>query len=203
MRQPTAHVVHVDSTCSRSHGRARKRYGDAVSAPTGQIWTVLPLKYEVKGSSGKVSTCVSLPRSLNEMRGSPATSSAKRVQRAQRMHRSRSSATRSLIGIGFSKWRFSSTKRLSPGPKAKVWSCSGHSPPRSHTGQSSGWLMSRNSSTPSWAFLTPGVVVWTTIPSATGVVHAGGSPRTPSISTRHMRHIPTGAMRGCQQKRGM
>ena len=63
--------------------------------------------------------------------------------------------------------------------------------------------MSRNSSTPSWAFFTPGEVVCTTIPSATGVVHAGGRPRTPSISTRHMRHIPTGFMRGCQQKRGM
>ena len=30
--------------------------------------------------------------------------------------------------------------RLSPGPYAMVWSCSGHSPPLSHTGQSSGWL---------------------------------------------------------------
>ena len=27
------------------------------------------------------------------------------------------------------------------GPNASVWSCSGHSPPRSHTGQSSGWLI--------------------------------------------------------------
>ena len=44
MRQPTEHVVHVLSASSRSHGRALKRYGLAVSAPTGQIWTVLPLK---------------------------------------------------------------------------------------------------------------------------------------------------------------
>ena len=36
-RQPTAHVVHVLSTCSKSHGRAVKRYGFAVNAPTGQI----------------------------------------------------------------------------------------------------------------------------------------------------------------------
>src|SRR5438093_5800716 len=100
MRQPTAHVVHVDSTCSRSHGRARKRYGDAVSAPTGQSWTVLPLKYEVKGSSGNVSTCVSLPRSTNEMRGSPASSSAKRVHRAQSTHRSRSRCTSELMEMG-------------------------------------------------------------------------------------------------------
>ncbi len=43
-RQPTAQVVQVDSTWSRSHGRAANRYGVAVSAPTGQICTVLPEK---------------------------------------------------------------------------------------------------------------------------------------------------------------
>ena len=36
-RQPTAHPVQVDSTCSKSHGRAANRYGVAVKAPTGQI----------------------------------------------------------------------------------------------------------------------------------------------------------------------
>ena len=63
--------------------------------------------------------------------------------------------------------------------------------------------MSRNSSTPSCADFTAGDCVVTTMPSATGVVHAGGRPRTPSISTRHMRHMPTGFIRSCQQKRGM
>ena len=63
--------------------------------------------------------------------------------------------------------------------------------------------MRRNSSTPSWAFFTPGVWVWTTIPSVTVAVQAGGRPRCPSISTRHMRHMPTGFIRSCQQKRGM
>ncbi len=57
VRQPTAHVVHVLSASSRSHGRALKRYGFAVSAPTGQICTVLPEKYELNGSSGNVITC--------------------------------------------------------------------------------------------------------------------------------------------------
>ncbi len=87
-------------------------------APTGQIWTVLPEKYEAKGSSGNVLTWVCAPRSMKWMRASPATSSAKRVQRSQRMQRSRSRSTRSEIGIGFSKWTFSSTKRDSPGPNA-------------------------------------------------------------------------------------
>src|SRR5438105_12207444 len=41
--------------------------------------------------------------------------------------------------------------------------------------------------------------------SATGMKHAGCrlNPRGPLISTRHIRHMPTGFMRGCQQKRGM
>ena len=82
--------MHVDSTSSRSHGRARNRYGFAVSAPTGQICTVLPEKYELNGSSGKVLTSVSEPRPMKWISGSPATSDAKRVQRSQRMQRSRS-----------------------------------------------------------------------------------------------------------------
>ena len=73
-----------------------------MSAPTGQICTVLPEKYEANGSSGKVITWVLLPRWVKLMSGSPATSRAKRVQRSQRMQRSRSRNTRSLIGMGFS-----------------------------------------------------------------------------------------------------
>ncbi len=80
-----------------------------MSAPTGQICTVFPEKYEEKGSPGKVSTWVVFPRDTKWISGSPATSSAKRVQRAQRMQRSRSRSTRSEMGIGLAKWRFSST----------------------------------------------------------------------------------------------
>src|SRR3546814_2917042 len=40
-----------------------------------------------------------------------------------------------------------------------AWSCRSHSPPWSQIGQSSGWLISRNSITPSRAFLTIGVSV--------------------------------------------
>ena len=43
IRSPMA-FGYVESTSTRSHGRALKRYGFAVSAPTGQIWTTLPLK---------------------------------------------------------------------------------------------------------------------------------------------------------------
>ena len=43
----------------------------------------------------------------------------------------------------------------------------------------------------------------TAIPSVTGNEHEICSPRRPSTSTRHMRHIPTGFIRSCQQNRGM
>ena len=102
-RHPTAHVWHDVSTVWRSHGRARNRYALAVSAPTGQIWTVLPEKYDENFSSGYVITSVSAPRPPKSISGSPATSAAKRVHRPHWMQRSRSSSTRSLIAIGFSK----------------------------------------------------------------------------------------------------
>ena len=44
-------------------------------------------------------------------------------------------------------------------------SCRSHSPPLSQIGQSSGWLMSRNSSVPWRPFFTFGVSVRTTMPS--------------------------------------
>ncbi len=87
-----------------------------MSAPTGQICTVLPEKYDVKGSSGNVLTSRRSPRPMKSIWASPATSSAKRVHRLHWMHRSRSNRTSSEMGIGFSKCRFSSTKRDSPGP---------------------------------------------------------------------------------------
>ena len=87
---PTLSTQAVDSVSVRSQGRALKRYGAAVSAPTGQICTVLPEKYEAKGSPVKVLTSVWLPRPMKWMRASPATSSAKRVQQSHRMQRSRS-----------------------------------------------------------------------------------------------------------------
>ena len=52
--------------------------------------------------------------------------------------------------------------------------------------------------TPSCAFLTRSFVVSTTMPSPASMKQAGCSvaPRGPSTSTRHMRHMPTGSMRG-------
>ena len=97
-----------------------------------------------------------------------------------------------LSASGFSKWRLGSMKRERPPPQPKEMSCSGHSPPLSHTGQSSGWLISRNSTMASWASRTRWVCVLTTIPSLTGVEQPVCSLGMPSTSTRHMRHAPTG-----------
>src|SRR5215218_6453076 len=150
-------------------------------------------------------TCSSAPRSNSSMNGSPATSLEKRVQRAQSTQRSRSSSTVSEILIGFSKRRLVSTKRVSPGPLASVWSCRGHSPPLSHMGQSSGWLMSSSSRVPSWPARATSEVSWvlTTMPSVTVVVQAVSGLRCPATSTRHCRQAPRGASSRWSQKRGI
>jgi len=44
MPKPQASCSATDGTETRSNGRARNRYAAEVSAPTGQIWMVLPEK---------------------------------------------------------------------------------------------------------------------------------------------------------------
>ena len=78
---------------TRSNGRARNRYAVPVSAPTGQICTVLPEKYESNGSPGAMPTCCRRPRSSSSMNGSPAIWLENRVHRAHSTQRSRSSST--------------------------------------------------------------------------------------------------------------
>ena len=58
--------------------------------------------------------------------------------------------------------------------------------------------MSRNSSTPSWAFLTLSESVTTSLAACTSMKQLGcrEAPRGPLTSTRHIRHIPTGFIRG-------
>ena len=159
-------------------------------------------------------TCWRAPRSISAMNGSPAICSEKRVQRAQSTQRSRSSSTCAEMLIGLGKVRFTpplAEKRDSPRPLDIAWFCSGHSPPLSQTGQSSGWLMSRNSITPCCALSATGEVAWvlTTMPSATCSVQEAcgfGMPRplpASGTSTRHWRQAPTGASSGWSQKRGI
>ena len=61
MEQPTGQPLHVDLTDFKSQGLALNLYDVDVKAPTGQICTVLPEKYDLKGSLGKVLTSVLLP----------------------------------------------------------------------------------------------------------------------------------------------
>src|SRR5271157_5097015 len=60
------------------------------------------------------------------------------------MHRGRSKYTTGDHCCS-SRWFFSSMNFDSAAPYLKVMSCSSHSPPASHTGQSSGWLPSSKS----------------------------------------------------------
>ncbi len=145
------------------------------------------------------------PRSTNSMNGSPAISSENRVHRVQEMQRSRSSSTSDEIGTGLSKVRFSSVNRVSPWPVVMAWFCSGHSPPLSQMGQSSGWLTSSSSMTPRWAFSATGEVSWvrTTMPSVHTVVQEASGLRWPSTSTRHWRQAPIGSSSGWSQNRGI
>src|SRR4051812_37645617 len=77
------------------------------------------------------------PRLPASIASSPIHSSQTRVQRLHKMQRCGSLATigdRYFSGCAF----FFSEKRSSTSPQSKIVSCSSHSPPRSHTGQSSG-----------------------------------------------------------------
>ncbi len=143
------------------------------------------------------------------MNGSPAICAEKRVQRWHSTHRSRSSSTSVEIGSGFGNVRFWSRNRDSGRPCAIAWFCSGHSPPLSQIGQSSGWLISSSSITPCCALSATGDVfcVFTTMPSATVIVQEAcglgiGRPFI-STSTRHCRHAPAGSSSGWSQNRGI
>src|SRR5882757_2345637 len=92
-----------------------------------------------------------------------------------------------------------------------AWSCRSHSPPWSQIGQSSGWLISRNSITPSRALRTIGVLVLTTGGSPLGPGRQSRTPQAqlatglgePFTSTRHMRQLPAIDRRSWKQKRGI
>ena len=142
---------------------------------------------------------------MNSMNGSPAISSEVLVHLVQEMQRSRSSSTWVEIGTGLAKVRFSSVNLVSPWPLDMAWFCSGHSPPLSHIGQSSGWLMSSNSITPRCALSATAEVSWvcTTMPSVHAVMHEASGLRWPSTSTRHWRQAPIGSSSGWSQNRGI
>ena len=115
------------------------------------------------------------------------------------MQRSRSSVIVGEIGIGLSNVRFGKCIRVTAGPQRNVRSWSGHSPPLSQSGQSSGWFRRMNSSTACWPSAAFALVcaVRSSRPSCAVSVHAAWSFGIPSTSQRHMRQAPTaGPSRG-------
>ena len=178
MAEPCESCSAMPGVETRSNGRDRNRYAALVRAPTGQICTVLPEKYDANGRpevssaaapSGasptkpstevsKVPICWLAPRFCRSMKTSPAISSENRVHRWHRMQRSRSSRIWVEIAIGLGNVRLTSTNRVLARPLLIAWFCRGHSPPLSHTGQSRGWLISSSSMTPCWALSASGDV---------------------------------------------
>src|SRR5678809_47086 len=78
-------------------------------------------------------------------------------------------------------------------------SCRSHSPAWSHIGQSSGWLINKNSTTPFLASSTLSLVIlFTTIPSITLVrqlatnfgIGLGSAAEPAATSTKQVRHLP-------------
>ena len=100
--------------------------------------------------------------------GTPATSVAKRTHRVQWMHLVITVLTRGPIFLSGTP-RLASEKRPRSEPKCRDWSWRSHSPPWSQIGQSSGWLIRRNSITPSLAFFTKGVSVEIFMPGIAGM----------------------------------
>src|ERR1700741_732546 len=121
------------------------------------------------------------------------------------MQRSRSSSTCEEMLIGLVNVRLTSWNRESGRPLDIAWFCSGHSPPLSHIGQSSGWLISSSSITPCWALSAASEVSWvrTTMSAVATGVHDAIGLRFPSTSTRHCRQAPTGSSSGWSQNRGI
>ena len=112
--------------------------------------------------------CSAADRSIRSMKRSPAISSENRVQRWQSTHRSRSSST---WVRDVDRLRVLALVLVEPGvgrPVDIAWFCSGHSPPLSHIGQSSGWLISSSSMIPSCAFAATGEVSWVVHDHAVG-----------------------------------
>ncbi len=167
-----------------------------VIAPTGHTSIRLPESSEWTPCSLNVAIWLSLPRATTPICGSPSISRMKRMHRVQRMQRLRFNISvgpksTSAFTPSPSNVRRGNSIRLSLRPNEYEKSWSGHSPPLSQTGQSSGWFTSRNSKTPARAWTTSGALVDTTIPSAHVVEQAVCSFAIFSILTMQTRQDPS------------
>ncbi len=128
------------------------------------------------------------PRPVVPSSWMPAMSWPNRTQRVQWMHRVMSVETSGPISLSFTT-RLRSLNRAASRPNPMARSCSSHSPPWSQMGQSSGWLMSRNSIVAFCAPMAFGLFVKIFMPSVMGVAQAGIGFGAFSTSTRHMRQL--------------
>ena len=159
-----------------------------VKAPTGQICTHPPQNSQSNSWLVKCLISVIVPRPAGASALTSITSSQYRTQRRHWTHRF---ICVSINGLKYSFWntRLTSMNRLVVGVYSCEKSCRSQRPPWSQTGQSSGWLARINSSTDLCAWVTTGVAVRTTMPSATGVLQEVCNFGVFSISTKHMRQL--------------
>ena len=128
------------------------------------------------------------PRPVAPSSCRPAISAVKRTQRVQWMQRVMSVEISGPRFLSFTT-RLRSSKREDALPNPSARSCSSHSPPWSQIGQSSGWLISRNSIVAFCAAIARAERVKIFMPSVTGVAQAGIGLGAFSTSTRHMRQL--------------
>src|SRR5437764_13880677 len=150
---PVLHSEHTPSVDLRYQTRCLYRKSLLPRAPTGQRSTTFPASLFSSGRPGKTSISSWWPRLVTINSAVPLISRVNRTRRVHMMQRSVNSVivleSCGLFGGVF----FTSTIRDSDRPYLYEKSCSLHSPALSHTGQSSGWLMSRPSSVSACAFL--------------------------------------------------
>ena len=174
-----------------------KAQGRCVRAPTGQRSLTLADSSDIRPRSRYVVISMSSPRPMAPSSSTPATSVMNRTQRVQWMQRVMWVLMRGPRYFS-STARLFSSKRVTPLPKAMAWSCRSHSPPWSQIGQSSGWLISRNSITPSRAFFTMAerVSIIFGLPSLLGgrsltpMAQEAIGLGMPSTWIRHIRQLP-------------
>mmetsp|Transcript_29180 Transcript_29180/g.74461 ORF Transcript_29180/g.74461 Transcript_29180/m.74461 type:complete len:445 (+) Transcript_29180:1810-3144(+) len=189
MLAPSASLTSTLSVLLSSQLRAVNAYGLDVSAPTGHRSITLPDSSLATSFSTYVPISLSRPRPVTPSSAVPATSDEKRTHLVQWMQRFMTVLTRGPRFLS-STARLVSVNLLLSLPKIMAWSCRSHSPPWSQMGQSRGWLISKNSITPSRAFLTTGVLVLIFIPGPAGMAQEAWGLGLFSISTRHMRQLP-------------
>ena len=131
-------------------GRASKRYCVEVSAPTGQSSITFPRTAPGTAGPRRWRSSTATPRLARDELAVLGDVSTRSACSGSRGCSARGRARSSARSGSASRTCASGSVAGTGGPQRNVRSCSGHSPPLSQTGQSSGWLTRMNSSVEFW-----------------------------------------------------